>query len=209
MERGLVAALLCVSACAAQSYEVGGNIGYGLYRSVRVNAPGAQAEAGIRNRFAAGALIAEDMYDYISGEIRYLYQDGDPFLSAGSLEANIQGQSHTLNYDVLFHFKDVDQKLRPFVAVGAGVKYYRASGPEPRPQPLASVASLVHTDEWCFTADVGFGLKYRIRRRVVVRAEFRDYITRFPKKLFSPAPGGTDRGLFQMFTPMVGVGYLF
>ena len=58
-------------------------------------------------------------------------------------------------------------------------------------------------------ADVGFGLKYRLRRSILLRAEFRDYIAPFPKKPFSPAPGGTDHGLFPMFTPMAGVSNLF
>jgi hypothetical protein len=209
MGRGILAALLCVGACAAQTYEFGGNIGYGIYRSVRVNAPGAQADAGVRNRFTAGIVIGEDLYEYISGEVRYLYQDGDPFLSAGGVKANIQGQSHTATYDLLFHFKNTDQKLRPFIAVGAGVKYYRASGPAPDPQPLRAIASLTHTDEWRFVADVGFGVKYLVRRHVLLRAEFRDYITPFPGKLISPVAGATGRGLFQMFTPMAGVSYRF
>jgi hypothetical protein len=44
---------------------------------------------------------------------------------------------------------------------------------------------------------------------VLLRADFRDYITPFPKRLFVQAQGGTDRGLFQQLTPSVGIGYVF
>ena len=184
-------------------------VGYGAYRDVRINSAGGTATAGIRNRFAAGAVFGEDMYSHISGEIRYLYQDGDPFLSVGSVRGNIQGQSHTLNYDALFHLFDRDRRFRPFVAVGGGGKYYRTNGPAPVPQPFPQIASLISTNEWRMMADVGVGFKYRLHDHVMVRADFRDYITAFPKKLFLPKGNGTDRGLFQQFTPTVGIGYWF
>jgi len=196
--------------CFAQpEYEIGGLFGYGLYRDVRVNGAGAEATAGIRNRFVAGAVVCEDLYEHISGEVRYLYHDGDPFLSAGGVRGNIQGQSHTFSYDLLFHVRPRDERFRPYVAAGAGAKYYRTTGPAPEPQPVPQIASLIHTSDWKLAIDLGVGVKYRWRRNVVVRAEFRDYITPFPKKIFVPAANGTDRGLFQQFTPMVGVSYSF
>jgi opacity protein-like surface antigen len=205
----VLAFLLCAGACCAQQYELSGTIGYGIYRDVRVNGAGANATAGIRNRFVAGAVICENMYEHISGEVRYLYQDGDPFLSAGGRMGNIQGQSHSFTYDVLFHVRDRDHKLRPYIAAGLGAKYYRTTGPEPNPQPAPGIADLVNTNQWRFLVDLGFGVKYRVSRHVILRADFRDYITQFPTHLFVPAGTGTDRGLFQMFTPMFGVGYAF
>ena len=209
MGRGFLAVLFCAGACAAQTYEVGANFGFGAYRSVRTGAPGAQADAGIGSRYTAGFLIGEDLYDHLSGEARYLFQSGDPFVSAGGVKTSIQGQSHTMTYDLVIHIKGEEHKLRPFAAVGAGMKYYRGFGVEPRPQPLSGVASVVHTDHWRFVADVGFGVKYQIRPRLLLRAEFRDYITPFPRKLIVPAAAGSDPGRLQMFTPMVGISYLF
>ena len=184
-------------------------IGYGAYRDVRVNGPGEQAGAGIRNRFAAGAVVTENLYDHISGEVRYLYQDGDPFLSLNGKSANMQGQSHSFTYEVLLHPRKMEERLRPFFAIGAGAKYYRTTGPEPNPQPAPSEATLVQANEWRFLASVGGGVTYRLRSHLLVRADFRDYITPFPRKLFVPAVGATDRGLFQMFTTTVGIGYWF
>ena len=209
MRLGFLISILCVSGGFAQQFDVGGLIGYGVYRDVRINSAGGTATAGISNRFAAGAVVGEDLYSHISGEVRYVFQDGDPFLSTGGVRANIQGQSHTVHYDALFHIYDRDRRFRPFVALGAGGKYYRTSGPEPVPQPYPQIASLVKTNQWQYLVDVGFGVKYRLRNHVMLRGDFRDYITPFPKKLFAPKGSLTDRGLCQQFTPTFGVGYWF
>jgi opacity protein-like surface antigen len=206
----ILVGILFASACLAQQgWEIGGTLGYGWNRNVRVNGAGAEAAAGIQNRFAAGMVVGEDLYDHIAGEVRYLYQDGDPRLAFGNTRVQVQGQSHTFVYDLLFHVRAPSQRLRPYVAVGAGGKLYRTTGPAPASQPLAQFATLVQEDEWRFVTSIGFGVKYRVHRNVAVRADFRDYIAPFPRKIFVPAQGATGRGLFQQFTPMVGVGYCF
>jgi opacity protein-like surface antigen len=195
-------------ACA-QDWEFGADIGYGAYRNGSIFAPGGDATAGIRNRFAAGAVVCEDLYDRVSGELRYEYQDGHPFLASAGAEKDIQGQSHTFTYDVLIHFKPREQKLRPFVALGAGVKLYEIAGPAPNPQPIPSIATLNAIDEWKFVASIGGGVKYRWRGHILLRGDFRDYLTQFPKRQIAPAANGTARGIFQQFTPMFGVSYVF
>ncbi len=205
-----VGALLFAGSCfAQQGFELGATIGYGIYRDVRVNSGSGEATVGIRNRFATGVVVCEDLYEHFSGEVRYLYHDGDPFLSANGRTANVQGQSHTFSYDVLFHARDRDEKLRPYAALGIGGKYYRVTGPEPNPQPAPQIADLVPRNQWRVVYDFGVGVKYRVRRHVIVRVDVRDYITPFPTDLFVPTTGGTDRGLFQMITPTFGVGYHF
>ena len=207
--RPILIAFLSSAGAIAQQYDITGLIGYGFYREARVNSSSGTTTAGIRDRFAAGVVVGEDKYSRISGEIRYLYQDGDPFLSNGSLRANIQGQSHAIHYDVLFHAVDRDRRFRPFAAVGVGGKYYRTSGPAPVPQPFPQIATLVHANDWRLLVDVGVGFKYRLHNHVMLRGDFRDYITPFPKKLFAPTGNATDRGLFQQFTPTLGIGYWF
>jgi hypothetical protein len=39
--------------------------------------------------------------------------------------------------------------------------------------------------------------------------DFRDYITVFPDRLFSPVSGATRQGMLHQFTPMFSVGYNF
>ncbi len=208
--RILSAACLAAAVCSAQPhYELGGAIGYGVYRDVRVNSGFGDATVGIRNRFVAGAVLCEDLYEHVSGEIRYLYQDGDPFLSTGSRRANIQGQSHAFHYDLLLHPRPREARFRPFLAAGVGAKYYRTTGPEPNPQPAPQIADLVKTNQWRWLVTVGAGVKYRVSDHIILRGDFRDYITPFPTALFVPTTGGTDRGLFQQFTPTFGLSYSF
>jgi hypothetical protein len=205
----MVFALLAAPWAFAQSFEFGGTIGYGIYRNGTIFGAGSTAEAGIRNRFAAGAVIGEDLYEYISGELRYVYHDGHPFLSSGSAKVDIQGQSHAFTYDLLFHFQPRERRLRFFVAGGAGIKGYIIAGPAPSPQPLPGLGSLTTTDEWKFVADVGGGLKYALRSHVLVRVDFRDYLTTFPKRQIAAALNNTARGIFQQFTPLFGLSYVF
>jgi outer membrane protein W len=110
---------------------------------------------------------------------------------------------------LLFHARPREAKLQPFFEIGAGAKYYRVNGPEPQPQPLPNIVTLTSESQWRFLTTVGVGVKYRWKEHVLLRADFRDYITPFPKSIFVQAQGGTDRGLFEQFTPSVGIGYLF
>jgi len=205
----LTLALLVATAAFAQQWEVGGAFGYGWNRNLRVNGPGAEATVGIRNRFVAGAVLTEDLYEHVSGEVRYTYHDGDPFLRLGSRTANVQGQSHSFTYDTLLHLRDRDRRLRPFVSAGIGAKLYRTTGPSPSVQPAPSVAFLAESSQWRLLVSVGAGVSYRFPNHLIVRADFRDYITPAPSKLFVPAAGATVRGLVHQFTPMVGLGVWF
>ncbi len=195
--------------CLAQEYEFGGTIGYGFYRNGTIYSPSGSVQAGIRNRFAAGWVLGEDLYQHVSGEVRYLYQDGHPFLSSGGVKHDIQGQSHAFDYGLLFHLKDRESRLRPFVTAGVGAKGYVIAGPAPSPQPLPGVASLTTTDEWKFLVVAGVGVKYRLQRHVLVRLDLLDYMTGFPRRQIAPAEGNTARGIFQQITPLFGASYCF
>jgi hypothetical protein len=206
----ILTAVCLAAACSAQTrYEIGGAIGYGIYRSVRINSPNGEASVGVQNRFAAGGVFCEDLYEHFSGEVRYTYQDGDPFLTFGSQRGNIQGQSHALSYNVLLHAFPREARFRPFAAAGVGAKEYRTTGPEPVPQPAPQIADIVHQSQWRWLVTVGGGVKYRVAEHVIVRGDFLDYITPFPTKLFVPTTNGTDRGIFHQFTPTFGLSYSF
>jgi len=62
-----------------------------------------------------------------------------PFLSTGAVRGNIQGQSHAFHYDVLFQARGREARIRPYVAVGVGAKYYVTTGPAPVPQPMPKI----------------------------------------------------------------------
>ncbi len=205
----LVSLALAAGACSAQEYELGGSIGYGWYHDGTIFGAGATAQAGIRNRFAAGFVFGEDLYEHISGEVRYLYQDGHPFLASGGTKEDIQGQSHAFSYEMLFHAARRERRFRPFLELGAGAKGYVIAGPPPMPQLLASLGTLTNQDQWMFLVTAGGGVKYRLAKHVLARADFIDYMTAFPKRQIAPSGNNTARGIFQQFTPLFGLSYTF
>lgn len=209
MRATILLLLVGAFACSAQDWEIGAASGYGIYRNGSIYAPGGKATAGFRNRFVFSATLGEDMYEHLSGELRYTYHDGDPFIVAGGAQTNLQGQSHAFHYDLLFHFRSRHEKIRPYVAVGAGAKFFVVSGPENPSQPFTKIGLLTTHDEAKALLVAGGGVKLHVSRNVIVRFDFRDYITPFPKKLIAPAPFGTARGIFHQFTPMAGVSYVF
>ncbi len=193
----------------AQQYEIGADIGYGFYRNGTIYSNGGNAQAGIRNRFAAGLIIGEDFSRYVSFEFNYLYHDGHPFLQTAGVKADIQGQSQTLTPELLFHFKDRTHRWRPFLEGGAGAKGYIIAGPSPFPQPIPQIASLTTNDIWKVVFSAGGGVKYRLTDHILLRGEFLDYLTTFPRQQIVPAPNNTARGIFEQFTPLFGISYTF
>ena len=124
------------------------------------------------------------------------------------MKSDIQGNSDALTIHLLFHFKPREHRWRLFLAGGAGAKEYVIAGPSPFPQPIPDIASLTTNDVWklVFT---GGGIKCRLLPHMLLRAEFRDYITTFPRQQIVPAPQNTARGIFEQFTPLVGLSYTF
>lgn len=200
-------AVVFVSACFAQQYEVGADIGYGFYRSGSIYSNDLTAKAGIRNRFAAGIVVGDEISKYMSVEFHYLYHDGHPFLEAAGAKSDIQGQSDALTADWLFYFKPRENRWRPFLDGGAGAKDYVIAGPEPFPQPFPQIASLTANDVWKMAFSVGGGVKFRPLPHMLLRAEFRDYLTTFPRQQIVPAPHNTARGIFEQFTPLFGISF--
>ena len=204
----LALVLFCESACG-QQYEIGANIGYGFYRNGTIYSGSGTAQAGIRNRFAAAIIGGDELSRYVSAEFRYLYHDGHPFLQAPGVKSDIQGQSDVLTGELLFHFKKREHRLRPFLAGGSGAKEYIIAGPAPFPQPISQIASLTANDVWKVAFSVGGGVKFRLVPHMLLRAEFRDYLTTFPRQQIVPAAHNTARGIFEQFTPLFGVSYTF
>jgi hypothetical protein len=206
----IIVALACAAlGCSAQQWELGAAGGYGIYRNGSIYAPAGKATAGIRNRFVISAAIGEDLYQHLSGEFRYTYHDGDPFMQVGGVRTNLQGQSHAFHYDLLFQARPREARIRPFVAAGLGAKWFRVTGPDNPSQPLHSIGLLTATNDIKPLVSAGGGIQVTIRPHVRLRLDFRDYITPFPKKIIEPAPFGTARGILHQFTPLAGISFGF
>jgi hypothetical protein len=201
--------LLATFTCSAQNWEIGAGAGYGFYHNGSIISPNGTADAGIRNRFTATGYVTEDLFDRFSGEIRYVYHDGDTFLRSGSVLGIVQAQSHTITYDALIQFKPRDHRVRPYVGGGLGGKYYNTTGPVPVPQPLPRIALLTRQSEWKAVFDFGGGIRVRVQEHLTLRGDLRDYITVFPHNLFLPVANATTRGILHQVTPMFGVGVNF
>jgi len=202
-------AIVFAATAFGQRYEAGADIGYGLYKNGTIYSSSTSVDAGIRNRFAAGVDLGYEFSNYVSAQFSYLYHDGHPFLQGAGVKSDIQGQSHALTLELLFHFRPRNHRLRPFVEGGAGAKDYVIAGPEPFPQPIPEVASLIANDVWKVTPIFGGGVQYLLRPHLLLRGELRDYVTTFPRTQIVPAPHNTARGVFQQVTPLFGVSYTF
>jgi hypothetical protein len=201
--------MLLAPAAWAQRFEISGLVGYGFYHNGSVTGLPGTEQAGITDRIAAGGVIGEDVSEHFSGEVRYLYQAGHPFISMPGFRADMDGETHTVTYDALFHLRSRDHRVRLFLAAGVGAKAYVASGPAPVLHSAPQIGSLVRVNQWTFAGDFGAGVKLRLQRYAILRFEFRDYVTPFPDKQIVALGSGKTNGILHQFTPLVGLGFSF
>ena len=205
--------VICVFAAAtslfAQRGEVGGGGGGSIFMSKTVTAPGGTADAGFQQGFAVAGWIGHYSGTNIGGEIRYMFQRNDLKLAAGGTKATFTGHSHAIHYDVLVYGTSSEYRLRPYVIVGGGIKGYFGTGREAAFQPLSNFALLTRTRQWQPLVSGGAGVKVAMGSGAMVRVEFRDYVTPFPKDVITPAPGAKISGWLHNFVPLVGISWTF
>jgi hypothetical protein len=198
------------SVCSAQQWEVGALGAYGWHRNATIVSPDGRAEAGFEPRFAIGGSFTQNMYRYVSGEIRYMFLVGDPVLKFQGIEASTNGFTNIVHYDLLFHPRPSESRLRPYVAAGGGVKVYSATD---RllffNQPLLNFAVLRQVDQAEPMVSLGVGLKYIIKRHVQLRLDFHTYMSPTPDDLFRPTFPSKVHGWIYDFVPALGISYAF
>ena len=195
--------------CLAQSWEFGAASGYGWHYDSTINNAGQSARAGFYPGLAAGVVFGENMCTYIGGEVRYLFRWGSPDLQYQSTRATINGYSNLLTYDLLVHMRPKDSRLRPYAAGGAGVKIYTGTNAQLITQPLAGFALLLPVTQVEPAISAGGGLKYQATRHVLLRADFRTYMTPLPNELFRTTAASSVRGWVFDFVPQLGISYTF
>ena len=207
--RSLGLVLIFSSACLAQHWEVGGAGGAGVYRNASVTGGAGSADIGFSTQWAAGVVIGENLYRRLGGEFRYTYRAGDLRLKNGGQEATMEGRAHALHYDLLLHATPKEAKIRPFAALGGGIKVYQGTGKEGAVQPLSNFALLTKTDQVEPLLSFGGGVKFDFSPHAQLRVDLRDYVTPAPERLFAPARGGKVQGWLHDVVPLVGVSYTF
>ena len=202
--------LLSVSErAAAQTWEVGVGGGGSFYTSKTVTAGRVTGDAKLGNGWMLTGYLGNNVSERWGGEIRYAYQQNDLQLQSGGTTVNFGARSHAIHYDFLFHATKREARVRPFVAFGAGFKGYQGTGREVPVQPLSNLAFLTRTNDWKPLISVGGGVKFRLGKNGMIRAEIKDYITQVPTNLIAPAPGAKLSGWFHNFVAMFGVGWVF
>ncbi len=191
----------------AQQWEVGGGAGAGFVPGVSVASALGSATTGFKPGASFGAFVGNNLYPHVSGELHYGFMQSNLRIQSGGTEAAFSGVAHVVHYDVLIHTNRGDSRTQYFAAVGGGLKVFRGTGKEAAYQPLSQYAYFTKTQVLKPMVSIGAGVKYALTRRVVLRTEFRDYLTIFPKDLITPAPGAKFGGLLHNFVPMVSIAY--
>jgi hypothetical protein len=194
---------------SAQRWEFGAGAAGTFYTSRDVTLGSLKAKAGFDSGWGASAWLGNDMFKYVGGEIRYMYQKNDVTLEEGATKYTFGARSQSIHYDFLLHAAPVGAKVRPFLAAGAGFRGYEGTGREVAVQPLGNFAFLTRTTEWVPLVSIGGGIKFMPTKRLAFRAEFRNYITPVPNNIITPAPGAKVGGWFNNFVGLFGVSVLF
>lgn len=196
-------------AAMAQRWEFGGGVGGSFYISRDVTNGGTAASAKLHTDVAGGVWLANNISSHWGGEVRYDYQRGDLDLSRGSTSASFGAETHSLHYDILWHTRPSEAKVRPFLSIGGGLKVYRGTGQEAVVQPLSQYALLTRTKDVRPMLSLGAGVKWQIARSLQFRLEVHDYITPFPQEIIVPNVGSSVTGVLQNIVPMAAIAYTF
>jgi hypothetical protein len=202
-----ISLLFFATACFGQQWEFGGNAGASFLPMLPVSSASGSATAGFQPGFVAGAFVGQRYNQHISGEVRYTFFDNAMKLASGGQSTTFSSNAHALYYDVLFSTRRHEGRTQFFAAVGGGMKIYRGTGTEQAYQPLSQFAFLTKTQKVEPMASFGGGVKFSLSPHVSMRAEFRDFLTPFPKELITPAPGAKIGSFLHDFVPMIAIGY--
>jgi hypothetical protein len=192
-----------------QKWEVGGAVGASFYTSQDYKNALSSAKAGLSDGLLASVWLGNNSGNHLGGELRYDYEKTDLKLSSGATSVSFGADTHAFHYDFLLHFTPGDSRLRPYVAAGGGVKFYRGTGKEAAFQPLSGLALLTKTNELKGLVSLGAGIKFAIAHALQLRLEVHDYITPFPKSVIAPAQGSKVSGWLQDFVASAGLSVTF
>ncbi|MCC7174685.1 MAG: hypothetical protein IT159_05775 [Bryobacterales bacterium] len=202
-------AFFVTAAAFAQGWEAGAGAGLAYSPSASVTGPAGSASAGLSLAPAFTVHLGQDVSSRLGGEIRYAFRPGDLRLSQGGAKAAFGGQSHLVHYDLLLYRGSRRAATRAFLAAGAGARLTRGTGEEAPYQPLMQHALLTRTRQVLPVVSLGAGVKMERSRGMMLRIEFRDYVSPFPTKVIAPAGGAKIEGWLHDLVPLVGLSWRF
>jgi hypothetical protein len=193
-----------------QNNEIGGGFGGSFYNSKDITVGSTSVDAGFKNGFSGSFWATQNTNDRFGGEIRYTYARGAAKLSGANSSASFSSESHAVGYDLLYYFKARQQRIRPYVLAGAGVKVFRGTGQERAAQALSNFGFLTRTNQSAVYVSFGAGVKYQISPKWNFRVEIRDVTSPFPSEVIATASlAKRSGGWLHNVAPTFGVSYLF
>ena len=204
----MLAAALSFS-CAAQEWELGAAGGYGWRVNPSIISAAGSIQSGFASKGVMGAVFGQNMYEHMGGELRWLYQFGGPRLKSQGIETSATGYSNLITYDVLFHMRHREAKVRPYVSGGAGIKVYTNSQHRFVGQPFFDSALLVPRSQVVAAISAGGGLKYQVSRDILLRLDFRTYFTPAPDQILRPIRASYIHGWMYNLVPLGGISFVF
>lgn len=209
--RVLIAAgvLAVAPAAVAQKWEIGVGAGASFYPANTITNGSASASLDTQTGLAGSIWLANNATGHWGGEARLDYSRGNLQLSSGGTQASFNSEAYAMHYDFQWYPVRSESRIRPYVAAGAGIKYYRGTGSQVVLQPLSQFALLSQTNQLKPMLSLGAGVKFRVTDRIGVRLEVHDYLTTFPDNMIVPNTGSKISGWMQDIVPMIGVSYLF
>ncbi len=206
---GFSLAIVFSRACLAQPFEIGAVAGYAWDHDASIRSPSGSVNAGFKPGFVGGAIFGEDPYEYIGGEVRWLYRVGGPQLTAPGIKVSAGGYTNLLYYDLLVHLRRRERKLRPYIAGGGGAEIYTSTDAAVVGQPLQTIAVIARGTEVEPLISVGAGVQCDVNRRLRLRFDFHVYMAPTPGDLFRVLRPTVIRGWQYDFAPAVTVSYVF
>ncbi len=206
-----LSALLLAAAgtCAAQQWEFGAGAGAGFLNHVGVSGAPGSGNGGFQSGPAVTAYFGQNLYSHLSGELHYSFMQSNLNLSGGGASASFAGSAHALDYELIVHTNRRASRVQYFAAFGGGMKIFRGTGKEEAYQPLSQFGYFTKTQAIKPMAAVGGGIRFTLSPHVILRTEFRDYITPFPTEIITPAPGAKFGSLLHDIVPMVEISYVW
>lgn len=205
----MILALASGPALLAQSWDIGVGVGAPFYNSQTITNPIGNASASLGTGWVASAWVGNNLRGHWGGELRYDYENADLKLSSGSTHATFGANTQSVHYDFIFHFASQEAAIRPFVAGGAGIRFYNGTGKETVTQPLMGVGLLTKTTDATPLVSIAGGIKFNLNQRMQLRVELHDFMTPFPTKVIAPARGSKTGGWLMDFVPMGALAFTF
>jgi hypothetical protein len=207
----VLVALATSPVCFSQEWELGGTGGYAWSINPSISNPNSSpsVQAGFPSRPVFGVVFDQNLYQYLGGEIRYLFRFGGPQLQYQGTPASMTGCSNALTYDLMVHMAPRDVNIRPFASGGAVIKIYTGTGVAAPGQPLAGYALLRPVTQVEPAIDLGVGIKWLFAKHTQLRTDFRVYMTPLPNQIFRPTGLSAIHGWVYDLVPQVGVSYVF